>query len=151
MPGAGPVPDAGDAQDENLGGGAGAGIVDNLASQVTRRGGESRLALRAFAPPRRGHFFIRKKPPVWSTRGSGGFAAMSVITIRNTKRRRPPELVDQAATNCVANPLRFRGSKEATTLDRGHRGWLSSQARGTGWLCRVQPVPAGAPAAQLGI
>src|SRR6266567_3609382 len=67
MLGVGPVPDAGNQADENLGGGTGQGVIDNLARQVTRWGGESRLALRAFAPPRRGHFFIRKKPPVRST------------------------------------------------------------------------------------
>src|SRR2546428_10394349 len=89
MLGVGPVPDAGNQADENLGGGTGQGVIDNLARQVTRRGGESRLALRAFAPPRRGHFFIPKKPPVRATRGSGGVAGESGITLLDNDKRRP--------------------------------------------------------------
>src|SRR5229473_4714342 len=57
----------------------------------------------------------------------------SLITPKVGGNPPSPEPWRPAATNCVANPRPFRGSEVATALDRGRRGWLSSQARGTEW------------------
>src|SRR5260370_42337938 len=111
MPGAGPVPDAGNQADENLGGGTGKAVIGNLARQVTRAGRRKPPRPPSLCPASAGPFFFPKKaPPPASAAGPAASRRLSVSTYWNTKKGRPPSVPAQPCAKDGTTPTALRGS-----------------------------------------